>query len=278
MQRPDEPHHRADVVDVIDLSPALRRVRFGGPGLTGFTTSGDVDERILIGFGDAAGDAEHRRSYTVRAWHPVDGTVDVDFAVHTGGVAAAWARSASPGDSVRLSSPKGWWNPPAGADRLLLLADLTGLPAVGRIVESLPAGVSARVIVEVPGRDDRQVWATAAEVGVTWLIGTGNGTGSSALRDALPSTTDLDRIDYAWAGCESTTARVIRTALRRERGWAANRHHMMGYWQADKVRWLARYAEVQDRIEMLTVRELASGKSLDQVRDAIDDVLFDADL
>ncbi|GAA4473579.1 siderophore-interacting protein [Rhodococcus olei] len=273
MPSPDEPHLSAEVRAVTALTPSLRRVRFGGPDLAGFATSGDPDERLLIDFGDG-----HRRSYTVRAWHPHEQTVDVDFAVHAGGAAAEWARAATPGSPVRLSQPKGWFRPPADARTLLLFADLTGLPAAGRIVESLPAGTAAHVVAEVPGAADEQRWSATADVTVTWLHGTGNGSTPSALPDALAARTRNERPDYLWFGGETGASRTIRTHLRRALGWPADRYHVMGYWQAGRERWLARYAEIETQIEELTMRELASGKSLDEVRDAVDDALTRAGL
>lgn len=279
MPTPDEPRFRARVTDVTTLSPSLRRVRFGGPELARFETSTDPDERVLIEFGEGGpGGAALHRSYTVRAWDPARRTVDVDFATHAGGAAARWARAAAPGDPVRLSSPKGWFAPPPGARRVVLLADLTALPAAARIVESLPARTAVRVVAEIPEPGDEQVWAGPAAVTVTWLTGSGNGRSPSALPDALTALPDLADVDYLWSGGETGASRRIRAHLRRELGWSPDRYHVMGYWQADKERWLARYAEVEARIEELAARELASGRSLDEVRDTIDDALSEAGL
>ncbi|MFF0816388.1 siderophore-interacting protein [Rhodococcus sp. NPDC003318] len=277
MTTPDEPRLPARVTDVTTLSPSLRRVRLGGPDLRDWSTSGDPDERVLIAFGD---DPEHghRRSYTVRAWDPDRRTVDVDFAVHAGGAAARWARTAVPGTPVLLSSPKGWWNPPAGARRLLLLADLTALPAAGRIVESLGPAATVRLVAEVPDERDRQEWDTAADLRVTWLTGTGNGGSPSALPQAIADLPGLADVEYLWFGGETGASRRVRTLLRRTLGWSPDRYHVMGYWQADREAWLERYAEVEERIEALTARELASGRTLEEVRDAIDDALTAAGL
>ncbi|MGW0175584.1 siderophore-interacting protein [Rhodococcus sp. NPDC003322] len=274
----DDPRHPATVADVTPLSPNLRRIRFTVDAATGFTTGGEPDERVLIAFGAGAAGDDHRRSYSVRGWDPVRHLLDVDFAVHAGGAAAEWARSAAPGDPVHLSSAKGWWRPPPGARHLLLLADLTALPAAGRIVESLPAGVTARVVAEIPDDGDRQEWHTEADVTVTWLTSTDDGRSPGVLLDALIGLDGLDSVAYLWSCGETTTSRRIRAHLRRTLGWAPDRYHVMGYWQADKERWLARYARVQPRIEELAARELASGKTTDEVRDAIDDALAEADL
>lgn len=277
MATPDDPQFRGRVEDVTTLSPSLRRVRIGGPALVDWDTSGDPDERVLVAFPDAS-EGGHRRSYTVRSWDPVMRVVDIDFAVHAGGVAAQWARSAAPGTPVLLSSPKGWWNPPGPARRLVLLADLTALPAAGRIVESLDHRTTVHVVAEIPHDADRQEWATAADLTVTWLTGTGNGLSPSLLPHSLAAVPRLADAEYVWAGGEAGAMRAMRTHLRRGLGWSPDRYHVMGYWQADKKLWLARYAEIEERIEELTARELAAGRTLDEVRDAIDDALSAAGL
>ena len=65
---------------------------------------------------------------------------------------------------VRVSDALGWYDPPADCDWQLLVADMTGLPALGRIVENLPAGSRAYVIVETIDAADWQQLASAAEV------------------------------------------------------------------------------------------------------------------
>ncbi|SDD78124.1 siderophore-interacting protein [Rhodococcus tukisamuensis] len=272
MPTDDEPRFHAAVTAAVPVSPSLRRIRFAGPGLAGFASSGDPDERLLVEFGDEA------RSYTVRHWDPAAHALDVDFAVHAGGAAAAWARGATPGMPVRLSRPKGWYRPPADARWQLLLADLSALPAAARIVETLPAGVAAHLIAEVPEAADEQRWTTPADLTVTWLHGTGNGLTPSALPDRL-ATLDLPAgPGYLWSAGETGASRRIRRHVRRELGWTSDRFDVMGYWQADKERWLAGYRRVEARIEELTVAGLSAGQSLDEVRDTVDDALTEAGL
>lgn len=273
MPTAEEPQFRVEVVSTTHLSPSLRRIRFAGADLDAFASSGDPDERLLIEFGDG-----HRRSYTVRHWDASTGSVDVDFAVHTGGAAAEWARAAAPGTQARLSYPKGWYRPPADACWQLLLADLSALPAAARIIENLPSGARAHLVAEIPDPADEQDWTTEAELTVTWLHGTGNGHTPSALPAWLRTHRHPEGPGYIWSAGETGSSRLIRKHVRRELGWAAERFDIMGYWQADKERWLARYAEVEPQIEALTVSELSAGRSIDEVRDAVDDALEQAGL
>ncbi len=162
-------YHRAEVLQVTDLTPHLIRLTFGGADLARFASSGDPDERLVIvlppagrrhtpapvrladGTLDYPGaDAPAMRSYTVRRWDREPAEMTIDIVRHGGGAAAGWASGARPGDVVYLSPATGWYAPPADAGWQVLLADLSGLPALARIAEELPSGQRALAVVEVP--------------------------------------------------------------------------------------------------------------------------------
>ena len=181
------------------LSPSFARITFSGPELDGFSSDG-YDQRIKVllplpgrGVLDRpTGDdwygswralpPERRmpiRTYTVRAARPDLREVDVDFVLHGAtGPASAWAERATVGDEVVLVGPDARfpgdtggleWHPPAHASCLLLAGDETAVPAVCAIVETLPEGRSARVLLEVPTATDVLSLAAPAGVAVTWL-------------------------------------------------------------------------------------------------------------
>ena len=162
------------------LSPSFLRVTFTGADLDECAPNG-WDQRIKVllpidgrGHGDCPTGAdwygewralpEERRNpirtYTVRASRPDLREMDVDFVLHGAtGPASAWAERAAVGDEVALSRPNARfpgptggfeWHPPADASCLLVAGDETAVPAICAIVESLPAGQPARVLLEVP--------------------------------------------------------------------------------------------------------------------------------
>lgn len=130
---------RAEVISAVDLTPSMRRVVFGGPGLAHFASTGVGDEYLRVLF-PPTGETEPilpvvvdnvfdyssidlglLRTYTVRHFEP--GEVTIDFVVHDGGVAATWARNAKPGDIVGLNTPTGMYDPPADLEWQILIAD-----------------------------------------------------------------------------------------------------------------------------------------------------------
>jgi NADPH-dependent ferric siderophore reductase len=244
----------------------MMRVRFGGAELGAWVSSGDPDERITIAFpnpGQSApprprieGGAWHfndveepaQRSYTVR--RVGEGTVDVDFVVHEGGVAAEWAMRAAPGDTVGLSMAGGWYRRPADATTVLLAGDATALPAIGRIVEEMSAGVRVHAIIEVATADDVQVLRSAAEVTYTWLTGSGMGRGPSRLLDAVREHPLPDDGTYVWAAAETSVTRAIRKHLRQDRGMPNSALTVIGYWRTNKESWMQRYEPAKPALRL----------------------------
>ena len=286
-------YHRAEVVGTRRLSPHLVRVELGGEGLRAWSTSGRPDERLVVvlprpgsrtvaepvtmpdGTQDYPDpdDQPPMRSYTVRSWDAAAGRMLVDFVVHAGGVASTWAQTARPGDVVYVTEAMGWYRPPADTAWQLLVADLTGLPALARTVEELPAGTRAYALVEVSGDDDRLEVASAADVSWTWLVGSGNDVGPSRLADALAGFAAPQGPGYVWFAAEASASRAVRKHLRHERGLPGSRCTTLGYWRVDSERWDARYAEVAPTLEAVYTEAVAAGATSDEALELYDEAL-----
>lgn len=173
------------------------------------------------------------RHYTVRAEHEDGSFLDIDFVVHEGGFASEWAARAEPGHILGVfagDESRSHYSPSDGARRELLVADATGLPGLGRIVEDLPAGTVAHAFIEVQTEEDRQTFETAADVTYIWLTGTGLGHSRSALPAAIEAWDAPTDLDYAWIACEAGASRRIRRHLRTVLGLDRRSHIAVGYW------------------------------------------------
>ncbi len=256
--------YRAEVVRVVDLTPSLRRIVFGGTDLKDFETTGVGDEylRVLM---PAAGETEPvlpeitagvfdygavdlslLRTYTVRDFDRKTGEVTIDFVLHAQGVATTWARAATPGDVVGLNTPTAMYDPPDDLAWQVLVADCAGLPALCRILENTPHGVSNRVVVEVPDEHHHTDLPAHPRVEVTWVHG-GNGHRPSHLNEVVRS---LARPDdprgYVWVAGESKALRGVRRYLRRELGLPASAYKAVGYWIEHAEEWQTRYDALDD--------------------------------
>ncbi len=272
----------AVTVSTVFVTPSMIRVRFGGAGLDGFESTGVPDERLRLLFDD--GTEQVARSYTVRAFDPQGPFLDVDFVVHDGGIAAAWALHAEPGDRLRISEARGWYEPPANTDWQLLVADMTGLPALTRAIERLSAGARAFVIAAVPDRADQQIVPTRGDVSYLWLHTDPSrreqtrGPQAPSLPDAVRNFDLPSGAGYVWAATEASEARSIRKYFHRELRWDSRSFDIKGYWRHDKERWQQRFAQVEDRIDAVREQAMADGKSGDELARIVDDALEQAGL
>ncbi|MEV6164690.1 siderophore-interacting protein [Streptomyces sp. NPDC052052] len=242
------------------LGPSMIRVTFGGPGLDGFAAGGrdqslslflphpGQPEPVVPVDSDGNWYAAWRalpdnvravmRSYTVRAQRRApDGAteIDIDFALHgDGGPACRWAALATPGDRLKTLGPAVEDNkavrfrPPQDTDWVLIWADETALPAASAALEWLPAGMEARVWLEVQHAEDRQALDITARARITWLVkDEGAPTAAEAVRAAeLP-----EGVPYVWIAGESSQMRELRRHLVQERRFDRRRVTFVGYWR-----------------------------------------------
>jgi len=267
-------HVTATLTRLAELTPSVVRMTFSVPGFQG---CGAPDEWVHMFFG-AAGDHGQRRNYTVRAIRPRVDEVDVDFALHARGLAVDWVRAARPGDELAWGDVTGAYAPPPDTDWRLLVGDLAALPAIGRIVEELPAGARATVVAEVLDAADRQRWETAGDVDVVWLHGSGNGPAPSRLEEAVRTFAEPPGQGYIWMAGETRTVRATRRYIRHERGIARERYSLTGYWLVGAEAWERRYEQVAARLEAIWERAEQEGADTEAVIDDYDAALEEAGL
>ena len=136
----------------VQLTPRMLRLTFAVPGVE---PTKRPDDWLMIFFGEP-GDHSDRRNYTVRAVRPEVEELDIDFALHEGGLAATWARAAQPGETLMWTPAEGGYVLPEDAEWQLVVGDLTAMPAIGRILEAVRPGVRTTVVIEVEDPADRQ--------------------------------------------------------------------------------------------------------------------------
>lgn len=125
---------------------------------------------------------------------------------------------------------RSYYDPPADTSWQLLVADGTGLPGLGRIVDELGPEDRAVAVVEVPSASDVLEVASAGRVRWTWVVrGAGQRPGE-ALSAAVSALPVPEGPGYAWVACESAASREIRRTLRAGWGLPRERHQVVGYW------------------------------------------------
>lgn len=206
------------------LSAHLVRLTLGGPGLAGFVSTGVPDEWV----GLVVPGQFQSRYYTVRSWLPATedagAELVLDVVVHEVGLVTEWAARECVGDTVVVTEPKASFAMPPEARWLMLVGDLTAMPAMARISETVE--VPTRVWAEVP--DDLAGYLpTGADV--TWLEHPGDG--RSALAEVVESLDWPAGEGYFWMAGESAQMRTIRKHLMRDRRLPSAAYDVMGYWR-----------------------------------------------
>jgi len=203
------------------LSPHLVRLVLGGPGLATFASTGIPDEWV----GLVVPGQFQSRYYTVRSWS--EGELVLDVVVHEVGLVTEWAQLDVVGQTVTVTEPKGSFSMPVDARWLMLVGDLTALPAMARIASTVD--VPTRIWAEVP--DDLSAYLSGD---VTWLAPPDDGTSSLA---SVVESIDWPAGDgYFWMAGESAQMRAIRKHLMRERRLPSSAYDVMGYWRGSAQR------------------------------------------
>ncbi|TDN90868.1 siderophore-interacting protein [Microbacterium sp. BK668] len=185
------------------------------------------------------------RSYSVRAFRPATSErgaeLDIDFVLHgsradgTAGPASSWAEGCTPGESVVVIDEGLAFNPERGTDRVLLLADETGLPAVSSICASLPPHASGLAVVEVPHTEDALAFAHPEGIEVRWIVREHDVKPGEPALHALRELGDGDlpaHPFHAYIVGEQALPTSARRHLIAERGVEKDRVSFCGYWRA----------------------------------------------
>ncbi|HSW07487.1 siderophore-interacting protein [Aquabacterium sp.] len=210
------------VKHVQTLSPGMRRITLAGEDLAGFV-SASFDDHVKLFFGPLDANPA-MRDYTPRRHDDAAGELDIEFALHGDGPAAAWALQAQAGQTLTVGGPRGSFIVPLDYDWHLLAGDETAMPAIARRLEELPAGARATVwlAVAVP---DRRPLASAATVDLHWFDDDASLI-AGARAWALPAGEG-----YAWCAGEAATMAELRRVLVQDKGHDRQAIRAAAYWK-----------------------------------------------
>lgn len=258
----------ASVVATAAISERIRRVelRVDDPAALAVKPGGDS----AVGVYFDADPGSEGRNYTVR--HHAGDRITLDVVLHAHGPGTTWAAAAAPGDRVGLDHARSWYRPESDTDWQLLVADLSGLPALARIIDELPGGMPVTAIVEVAAGDDLDYLPTRPDVAVIPSVGAGNGLGPSRLADLVGGLARPGGRGYCWFAGEAAESRRVRKHLRAH-GWGIDQYDITGYWRTDSEEWDARFALVEGEVLAVYGRALAEGRGEKAASEEFDEAL-----
>ena len=173
------------------------------------------------------------RTYTPRRYDAAASTLEVQFLLHGEGPASVWAERAAVGDRLAIAGPGGRAVPlDAGEARWIIAGDESAVPAIGTLLDALPASAVDAVYVE----GSKAAVGDALSAGwppVNWLPADETAPGA-ALCDVLsdPAAVQDTRV---WVACESVAVRRIRLALFDRDRIDASHLVTRGYWRSGEA-------------------------------------------
>ena len=211
------------VVRVETITPHFRSITFRDDSLADFVSASFDDHVKFILDADTA--PPTMRDYTPRRFDRAARELTIEFALHGDGPVSDWAAQATIGQSATIGGPKGSLIVPTDYDWHLLIADETGLPAIARRLEELPASATALVFAAVGDAADRRVFASSADVTARWF-------------DTLPALIAAVRErslpagdGYAWCAGEATAMASLRRILVDDKGHDRHAVRAAAYWK-----------------------------------------------
>ena len=247
IRREPPPFRRVVVRRVESLSPRLSRVTLSGAELAGWSSDEPAASvRLLLpapGTNELVvptwqgnefllpdGRRATIRTLTPRRFDNPTLELDVDIVQHGGGVAAAWAGAAAPGDEAAISGPGRGYTIDHDAPGFVLAGDETAIPAISQLLEHLPAGVAVEVYVEVAVSAARVSMPEHPRATIRWLDLPAGAAPGDALVAAV-SGADMVTDARLWAAGEAAAMQRIRRHLFEDRGWPRSAAVVRGYWK-----------------------------------------------
>jgi len=156
--------------------------------------------------------------------------LDIEIVVHGGGVASQWAAEAEPGRRAALSGPGRGYTVNRAAPAFLLGGDETAMPAIGQLLEAVPAETSVHVCIEVAEPDGRLPLPEHPRASVEWTALPRGAPPGDALVAAVRGA-DVASDTRVWVAGEAAAVQRIRRFLFEERGIPRAQTSVRGYWK-----------------------------------------------
>lgn len=218
------------VKEKANVTPGMIRITLQSDDLADFTSL-SPDDHVKLFIPSDAGEPD-RRDYTPRSFDREARTLTLDFAVHDAGPATRWAIDAAVGDTLNIGGPRGSVTVSPTFDWWVLVGDETALPAIGRRLEELPAGVRVITVIAVVGPEEEQSFSTQTDHQAIWVHRPlAEAADPAPVLDALKALTPPEGEGFVWIASEAQVARAVRdyvgTAWNHPKGWLK----AAGYWK-----------------------------------------------
>ncbi|MGN7757524.1 siderophore-interacting protein [Chryseobacterium sp. 22532] len=172
------------------------------------------------------------RTYTHRGIDLDKNELIIDFVDHgDGGPASKWARESEAGSKLGIMMRTEAKEMYPDAEWYLFVGDVTAIPVLSAMLETLPETAKGVCIIEVHGKEDEQILKTKADIEFKWLH---NPTPqiSSEMADVVKDIAIPETTKFGYVAAEFSSVKEIRTYLRKEKNWTSQELNAYSYWKA----------------------------------------------
>jgi NADPH-dependent ferric siderophore reductase len=236
---------KTEVVNVVDISPNIRRITLGGTSLTDFPVNQESGYVKLMfpqegedSFSDSVvsglirGDKPRFRSYTVLDYDDDTSELTIDFLLHADkGPASTWASKTHIGDTISIRGPGGTKLVNPSADWYLLAGDLAALPALSVNIKKLSKDAKGYACIEIIHEEDKLKLDTPPGIEVIWVTNPQPTMPNTLLVDAIKQLPWLAGDAEVWFAGEFSAMRAARKYLKQERNVSKGNLYASSYWK-----------------------------------------------
>ena len=170
------------------------------------------------------------RSFTPRRYDEATHELDVDIVIHEGGAVSGWAQAAVPGAPIGVSGTGRGYPVAADAGPFLFGGDESALPAIGVLLEVLPASATVLVLIEIAHPDARLPLPPHPGATVRWYDLDPGAAHGDALHGAFVAA-EIEAATRIWVAGEAASVQRIRRHLFEDRGVPRSHAFVRGYWK-----------------------------------------------
>ncbi len=240
------------VLRTTQVTPHLQRITLSGNDLIGFPVDSagahikiflpraGQDKPVLPTLGPKgviwppAHSKPITRTYTVRRFDPKRNELEIEFVRHgDNGPASAWATTAQPGDYLGVAGPGGPNPMLPSADWYLLVGDMTAVPAIAALLETLDDNAQGQVFIEVADISEIQPLVHPPGVSISWLVcQNADPAASDLLPNAVRSLDWPEASVFVWVAGENSAVVKIRQFLRQAKQHPRRLTYAVPYWRS----------------------------------------------
>ncbi len=141
-----------------------------------------------------------------------------------------WAEAAEAGNPAAISGPGRGYTVDDEAPGFLLAGDETAIPAIGQLIEAVPAATPVQAHIEIAHPDARLALPDHPSTTVEWHLLAPGARSGDALVAAVRTATFVPGT-RVWAAGEAAAMQAIRRHLFEERALPRPRATVRGYWK-----------------------------------------------